>query len=133
MEQNLPETCWQEKLTPEQSNICRQRGTERPFSEVLYDNHDTGVYQCVACVSSEHEFESGSAWPGFDHPIALGTVELRVDGSHFMQHTEVVCKNCGAQPGHVFEDGPHETTGQRYCINSVALDFQPQQTPQASE
>jgi peptide-methionine (R)-S-oxide reductase len=134
MEQNLrdqPETYWQEKLTSEQYGVCRLRGTERPFSGALYYNHDTGVYQCVACgqplFSSEHKFESGSGWPSFDRPIAEGTVELREDHSHFMRRTEVVCTQCGSHLGHVFEDGPRETTGQRYCINSLALDFQAEQ------
>jgi len=138
MEKNLrdmPETYWKEKLSPEQYTVCRLKGTERPFSGALYYNHDTGVYQCVACgqplFSSEHKFESGSGWPSFDRPIAEGTVELREDLSHFMRRTEVVCKNCGSHLGHVFDDGPRETTGQRYCINSVALNFQPEQTKQA--
>lgn len=127
-QRDLPETYWKEKLTPEQYDICRLKGTERPFSGALYYNHATGVYQCVACgqalFSSEHKFESGSGWPSFDRPLAAGTVELQEDRSHFMRRTEVVCKNCGAHLGHVFDDGPRETTGQRYCINSVALHFQ---------
>jgi len=129
------ETYWKEKLTPEQYTVCRQKGTERPFSGTLYYNHDTGVYQCVACgqplFSSENKFESGSGWPSFDRPIAEGTVELHEDRSHFMRRTEVVCKNCGSHLGHVFDDGPRETTGQRYCINSVALNFQSEQARQA--
>ena len=130
-----PETYWKEKLTSEQYTVCRLKGTEHPFSGTLYYNHDTGVYQCVACgqplFSSENKFESGSGWPSFDRPIAEGTVELHEDRSHFMRRTEVVCKNCGSHLGHVFEDGPRETTGQRYCINSVALNFQPEQAKQA--
>jgi peptide-methionine (R)-S-oxide reductase len=140
MEKNLrdmPETYWKEKLSPEQYTVCRLKGTERPFSGALYYNHETGVYQCVACgqplFSSEHKFESGSGWPSFDRPIAEGTVELREDLSHFMRRTEVVCKNCGSHLGHVFDDGPRETTGQRYCINSVALNFQPEQAKQAEK
>jgi len=123
-----PETYWKEKLSPEQYKICRLKGTERAFSGSLYYNHDRGVYQCVGCeqdlFSSEHKFESGSGWPSFDRPITEGKIELHIDRSFFMTRTEVLCKNCGAHLGHVFEDGPRATTGMRYCINSVALDFQ---------
>ncbi len=119
---------WKEKLTPEQYKICRKKGTEPAFSGALYYNHDDGIYQCVACgaplFSSDHKFESGSGWPSFDRPVAEGKVELHEDNSFFMRRTEVLCKNCGAHLGHVFNDGPRDTTGQRYCINSVSLDFQ---------
>lgn len=125
---NQPETYWQERLTPEQYKVCRLKGTEPAFSGKLYFNHDDGVYQCVACgqplFSSEHKFESGSGWPSFDRPLAEGKIELHEDRSFFMKRVEVVCKNCGAHLGHVFDDGPRQTTGMRYCINSVALDFQ---------
>jgi peptide-methionine (R)-S-oxide reductase len=125
---NQPESYWKERLTPEQYNVCRAKGTERAFSGALYHNHDTGVYQCVACgqpiFSSEDKFESGSGWPSFDRPLAEGAVELHEDRSFFMKRTEVVCKNCGSHLGHLFDDGPRETTGMRYCINSVALDFE---------
>lgn len=128
---NQPETYWREKLTPEQYKICRLKGTERAFSGALYYNHDQGIYGCAACgealFSSEHKFESGSGWPSFDRPIAEGTVELHEDKSFFMRRTEVLCKKCGAHLGHVFNDGPRDTTGQRYCINSVSLDFQKEQ------
>jgi peptide-methionine (R)-S-oxide reductase len=132
---NMPESYWQEKLTPEQNNVCRLKGTERAFTGKLYYNHEAGIYQCVACgqplFSSEHKFESGSGWPSFDRPLAEGTVELHEDRSLFMRRTEVVCKKCGSHLGHVFDDGPQETTGLRYCINSVALDFQPGEAKQA--
>lgn len=125
---NQPENYWQERLTPEQYKVCRLKGTEPAFSGKLYFNHDDGVYQCVACgqplFSSEHKFESGSGWPSFDRPLAEGKIELHEDRSFFMKRVEVVCKNCGAHLGHVFDDGPRQTTGMRYCINSVALDFQ---------
>src|SRR5579883_132254 len=131
----MPEAYWKEKLTPEQYQVCRLKGTERAFSGTLYYNHDTGVYQCVACgeplFSSEHKFESGSGWPSFDRPIAEGKVELHEDRSFFMRRTEVVCSKCGSHLGHVFDDGPRETTGLRYCINSVALSFQPGGTESA--
>lgn len=125
----MPESYWKEKLTPEQYRVVRQKGTERPFSGALYNNHEKGVYECVACgqplFSSDTKFDSGTGWPSFDSPINLANVELHEDNSFFMRRTEVVCKNCGAHLGHVFDDGPRETTGQRYCINSVSLNFRP--------
>jgi peptide-methionine (R)-S-oxide reductase len=130
---NQPESYWKEKLTPEQYKICRLKGTERAFTGALYHNHETGTYECVACgqplFASEHKFESGTGWPSFDRPIAEGRVELHEDNSFFMRRTEVICKNCGAHLGHVFDDGPRNTTGQRYCINSVSLHFQSEEVP----
>ncbi len=126
---NQPESYWKERLTPEQYKVVRQKGTERPFTGALYNNHAKGMYQCVACgqdlFSSDTKFESGTGWPSFDQPVNKEHVELHEDRSLFMKRTEVVCKNCGAHLGHLFDDGPRETTGQRYCINSVALQFQP--------
>ena len=125
---NQPESYWQEKLTSEQYQIVRLKGTERAFSGELYYNHDDGLYKCVACgetlFSSENKYDSGCGWPSFDQPIGKETVELHEDRSHFMVRTEVICKNCGAHLGHVFDDGPRDTTGQRYCINSRSLNFQ---------
>jgi peptide-methionine (R)-S-oxide reductase len=126
---NMPESYWKEKLTPEQYKVVRQKGTERAFSGALYYNHEQGTYECVACgqplFTSDAKFESGTGWPSFDRPIDREHVELHEDNSFFMRRTEVVCKNCGAHLGHVFNDGPRETTGERYCINSVSLNFRP--------
>lgn len=126
---NKPESYWKEKLTPEQYRILRQKGTERAFTGALYNNHESGMYECGACgqalFSSDTKFESGSGWPSFDQPVNAANVELHEDNSFFMRRTEVNCKNCGSHLGHVFEDGPRETTGMRYCINSASLKFQP--------
>ncbi len=126
---NKPEAFWKEKLTPEQYKIARQKGTERAFTGAFHNNHDEGMYECVACgqplFSSEDKFDSGTGWPSFDNPIDSQSIELHDDRSLFMKRTEVVCKNCGAHLGHLFEDGPRATTGMRYCINSVSLNFLP--------
>lgn len=124
---NMPESYWKEKLTADQYKVCRQKGTERAFTGALWDNHEQGMYVCVACgqplFSSKAKFDSGTGWPSFDRPVDWENLELHEDKSFFMTRTEVVCKNCGAHLGHLFDDGPRETTGQRYCINSVALNF----------
>ena len=128
---NKPETYWKEKLTPEQYKVVRQKGTERAFTGALYNNHAKGMYECVACgqplFSSDTKFESGSGWPSFDSSVNMEHIELHEDRSFFMTRTEVTCKNCGAHLGHLFDDGPRETTGMRYCINSVSLQFQPEE------
>ncbi len=122
------ETEWRQVLTPMQYAVTRQQATERPFTGEYVHNHETGTYNCVACgqalFSSDTKFESGSGWPSFWDVIQQGHVELREDISHGMRRVEVVCSRCGSHLGHLFDDGPQETTGQRYCINSAALKFE---------
>ncbi len=133
---NKPESYWKERLTPEQYRVARKKGTERAFTGALYNNHEKGMYECVACgqplFSSDTKFESGTGWPSFDSPVDSQNVELHEDRSFFMRRTEVVCKNCGAHLGHLFEDGPRNTTGMRYCINSASLNFRPENSEQQS-
>ena len=119
---------WKKKLSPEQYEVLRRKGTERAFTGRYYDSKDKGVYRCAGCgnplFDSETKFDSGTGWPSYYQPISADAVETEEDKSHGMIRKEVLCARCGGHLGHVFPDGP-EPTGQRYCINSISLDFEP--------
>jgi peptide-methionine (R)-S-oxide reductase len=113
---------------PELYKIAREGGTEAPFTGKYVDEHAEGMYKCAICgnelFSSDTKFDSGTGWPSFTEPKNLENIELRDDNSHGAHRTEVICKNCGAHLGHVFDDGPADKGGKRYCINSVCLDLE---------
>ena len=128
-EVELSDEEWRRRLTPEQYTVLRGHGTERAFTGRYWDAHEDGTYHCAACdaelFSSGTKFDSGTGWPSFWEPKNSENIELRDDHSLFMRRTEVLCRRCGSHLGHLFNDGPRPT-GQRYCMNSVAMRHVPE-------
>ncbi len=118
---------WKNVLTPEQYRVLRKKGTEAAFTGTYWNNHDSGMYHCAGCgaalFSSDTKFDSGTGWPSFTEAAADGNVKLIPDNTYGMRRTEVVCTNCGGHLGHLFDDGPADKGGKRFCINSCSLDF----------
>lgn len=132
----VDESEWKRRLTPEQYQVLRKKGTERPWSGEYNHYKGKGVFRCAACgqelFDAETKFESGSGWPSFWEPIASQAVEENADFSHFMKRTEVVCSRCGSHLGHLFPDGP-QPTGLRYCINSLSLSLEKGESASSEE
>ncbi len=125
----LTEADWRERLTDSEYFVLREKGTERPFTGIHNDMSEQGIYRCKGCgaklFDSSNKFDAGCGWPSFDATIDESAIDEHLDTSHGMRRVEVTCSNCGGHLGHVFPDGPRETTGLRYCINSVAIDLEP--------
>ena len=123
------ESEWKEELTAEEFDVLRKAGTERPWTGILLDEHNDGVFHCKACKAplfkSTTKFESGSGWPSFYEPITPEAVELKTDRSWLMTRTEVLCATCGSHLGHLFDDAYQTPTGDRFCMNSISLGFEP--------
>jgi methionine-R-sulfoxide reductase len=128
----LLEQEWKAKLTPEQYYVLREKGTERAFTGKFYLHKEKGIYRCAACGTAlfthDMKFESHCGWPSFDKEIAGGKIKQHEDLSHGMKRVEITCAKCGGHLGHIFDDGPTKT-GQRYCVNSLSLQFEPVQKP----
>ena len=124
----LTDQQWKEKLSQEEYRVCRQKGTERPYSGTLLHNEESGEYRCKCCnavlFDAQDKFDSGCGWPSFSAQSEHENVVFAEDFSHGMHRIEILCKHCDAHLGHVFEDGP-APTGQRFCVNSVSLNFDP--------
>jgi peptide-methionine (R)-S-oxide reductase len=118
---------WREQLSDEEYRVCREQGTEAPYSGTLLHNKNSGVYHCTCCRAplfvSDNKYDSGCGWPSFDKAIDDQAIRYIKDMSHGMIRTEIRCAKCDSHLGHVFEDGPQDTTGQRFCVNSVSLKF----------
>lgn len=118
---------WKKMLTPEEYRILREKGTEAPGSGELYHNKDSGMYACRACgaelFSSDAKYDSGSGWPSFFQAVDPSKIVKTTDTSLGMARTEITCASCGSHLGHIFDDGPRETTGKRFCVNSMSLKF----------
>ncbi len=121
-----PKSEWQKELTADQFHVCREQGTEAPFSGKLLHNRETGDYLCTCCQAllfkSENKYDSGCGWPSFDAPASKEAIRYLEDHSHGMHRIEIRCANCDSHLGHVFPDGP-QSTGERYCVNSISLVF----------